>query len=408
MQTTTEDRGLVRRLEEPAPQPAHDVVVFDPVGGGGRKHRITFGPGEVYRQSLSERVLHRDRRPIAYAVSRNRQLHSFSRAMPTLWEIALPVRATLEVSVADAQWVAENLDLDPLRRLEDEVVMRCAKVVRGLDVEDLDGQRVDPDCLVLEHPVEDAQHCLTTCRELLVEFAPSVGLTLHRVTLDWSLPDDFLERTREKIRQRHRAEVARDRERLDHGLRTLKEEHAKEETIQRREREDFDHTAELGRKYRSALTDKVIDTIADQPAGSLPTMVRDLGTLDRELNLLTQPKAATLLENGSRPAALAHDGLPRVLGDLLDLVTDERYTPPVRRRLLAGGLRAIAAAVHGGGGHAGQDDEDPTPAEAVQGLLAELAGDNALASNDHRLLLRRLADPQALRELGWAGLSDDA
>lgn len=414
MQTTTEDRGLVRRLAEPAPQPGHDVVVFDPVGSG-RKHRVTLGPDEVYRPSMTERLLHRDRKPIAYAVSRHRHRHTFSRSMPTLWDIGLPVRATLEVSIADPQWVAENLDLDPLRRLEDEVALRCAKAVRGLDLEDLDGQNVDPDRLVLEHPAEDAQHCQTTCRELLVDYAPTVGLTLHRITLEWSLPDDFLARTKEKIRQRHRAEIERERARLDHGLRTLEEGHARDEAFQRREREDFEHTAQLGRKYRGALTAKVIDTIANQPSGSLPSMVRDLGTLDRDLNLLTQAKPAALPENGSQPAALESDGLPRVLGDLLDLAADERYEATVRRRLLADGLRAIAAAVDvgvgegedDGEGEIGEDDAD-TPGAAIQRVLADLARDNALASNEHLQLLRQLADPRKLRELEWVGLGDGA
>jgi hypothetical protein len=409
MQTTTEDRGLVRRLEEPAPLPGHDVVVFDPIGSG-RKHRITLAPDEIYRPPLAERLLHRDRKPIAYAVSRSRHLHSFSRAMPTVWEIALPVRATLEVSVADPKQVTESLDQDPLRRLEEEVAMRCAKVVRGLALEDLDGRDVDPDRVVLEHPAEDAQHCQTTCQELLVDFAPTVGLTLHRITLEWSLPDDFLERTKEKIRQRHRADVARERERLEHGLRTLKEEHARDEALLRREREDLEHTAQLGRKYRGALTEKVVDSIANQPAGPLPNVLRELGSLDRELNLLTQPKLSALPDNGSRPAAVAADGLPRVLDELLELAADGHYDKDVRRRLLADGLRAIAAAVQGSSGEDGEEVDGAapaTPGAEIRRLLGDLAREDALASNQHRELLRRLGDPPALRDLGWSGLSDD-
>lgn len=351
MQTTTEDCGLIRRLEKPEPQPGHDVIVFDPVGGDGRKYRTTLGPDGRYRPSLSERLLHRDRKPIAYAVSRNRHLHAFSRSMPTVSEIALPVRTTLEVSVDDPRWVAENLNGDPLRRLEDEVAIRCAKVIRRLALEDLDGQRVDLDSLVLEHLEEDAQHRETTCRQLLVDFAPTVGLALHRISLEWSLADDFLERTKQMIRQRHRAEIERDREKLDHGVRTLKEEHARDEAFRRRVREDFEHTAQLARKVRDALTQKVIDTIGSQPSGSLTNAVRDLGTLDRELNRLAQPKLGAHPENYSRPAALAGDALPRVLGDLLDLAGDERYEATVRRRLLAEGLRAIADAVEGDGDH---------------------------------------------------------
>lgn len=420
MQTTTEDRGLVRRLAEPAPQPGHDVVVFEPIGSG-RKHRITLGPDEVYRPPLAERLLHRDRKPIAFAVSRNRHRHTFSRAMPTVWEIALPVRATLEVSVADAKWVAENLDHDPLRSLEEEVAMRCAKAVRLLDVKDLDGQRVDPDRLVLEHLQEDAQHCQTTCRELLVGFAPSVGLTLHRITLEWSLPDDFLERTKQSIRQRHQAQLEKERESLDkdvrilkaehgHTLRTLTEDHANEEAVQRREREDLEHAARLTREVRSSLAQKVKDTIANQPSGSLSNIVTDIGTLDRQLGLLKQPQVPALPDNGSRQAALAGDGLPKLLGDLLDLAADERYESPVRRRLLADGLRTIAAAVDGGAeeGEAGEQADPVTPEASIRAILGELARDHALASKDHQQLLRKLGDPKALCALGWAGLRDDA
>lgn len=420
MQTTTEDRGLVRRLEEPAPQPGHDVVVFDPVGSG-RRHRITLGPDEVYRPPLAERLLHRDRKPIAYAVSRNPHLHNFSRAMPTVGEIPLPVRVTLEVSVADPKWVTENLDLDPLRRLELQVAERCAKVVRLLDVDELDGQRLDPDRLVLEHPEEDAQHCQTTCRELLVGFAPSVGLTLHRITLEWSLPDDFVEWTKRSIRQRHEARIEKERDTLDkevrlskeehgHALRTLTEYHARDEAVQRREREDFEHGARLTREVRGSLAQKVKDTIANQPSGSLANIVTDIGTLDRQLGLLKQPQAPALPANGSQPAALAGDGLPRLLGDLLDLAADERYEAPVRRRLLAEGLRAIAAAVDGGApeGEAGDEGEPVTPEASIRKILGKLARDHALASKDHQQLLRQLGDQKALRRLGWAGLHDDA
>lgn len=399
MKTTTEDRGLVRRLEKPAPLPGHDVLVFDPVGSG-RRHRVTLGPDEVFRPPLAERVLHRDRTPIAYAVSRDPQQHSFSRSMPTIKDIALPVHVTLDVSVADPQWVVERLDKDPLKRFEDEVAKRCAKVVKGLEPKALYGQNIDPDRLVLDHLLEDDQGCLATCGDILARFAPTQGLILHRISLTWSHPEAWQIHTQEVVRLE-----------LGHDLRELKENHANEEAVQRRAREDFEHGARLGREIRSSLAEKVKDTIVNRPSSSLTSIAHDIGTLDRKLNLLKHPDSPALPENGSRPAALDGDGLPGVLSCLLDLADDECYEAPVRRRLLADGLRAIAAAVEGGdrvNDQVAEDGAAGNPGESIRQLLADLVRENALASNDHRQLLHRLGDPEALRVLGWEGLDDDA
>lgn len=407
MRTTTEDRGLVRRLEEPAPEPGHDVIVFEPVGGG-RRYKTAFGPDETYRPPITERLLHRDRKPIAYAVSRNRHLHTFSRSMPTVNDIGLPVRATLEVSVTDAKWVAENLDLDPLRRLEDEVAMRCAKIVKGLDLKELDGNKVDPDRLVLDHPVDDEQGCRTTCGEALVAFAPRQGLTLHRISLEWTLPDAWTTRTNAVIKVELEAEVDTRREQLGHDMRQLKEQNAHLEATLRSERERFQEGERLNNEYRRALAAKVIETIGSQNPSNVANMVRELEALDRQLRVLRQPSLAALPENGSRSSEVDGEDLAGVLGDLVRLAADDHYEARVRRRLLAAGLRAIAAAVDDGGD---PDDEtstaDGAPGKTLRRLLQDLARDKTLASNEHRQLLQRLADPRKLRELEWAGLRDD-
>lgn len=419
--TTTEDRGLVHRQAQPAARPGYDLIVFDTTARGDRRFRARLGPQDEFKPSLAEKLLRSDRAQIGYTVSRDRHVHVFGRSLPTIDGTALPVTITLDVSVGDPRQVVERLDLDPLKRLENEAARQLARAIRSLRIEDIDEKALDVERIALDHPLDDELGCRRTCAEMLAALAPSEGLVLHRIVLEWSLPDEFVgrvkkvhvlrnEREVEARRRDHDHELSKLDASHDHELSTIKEEHAYLASLHRQKRQEVELAATLRDRYRSAIAGKVIEAVENRSTGSLPTLLHDLENLQGRLQGFSEQDLGALPENGSQPIADGEaEGLLGVLGRLLAMAEDSRYEAGVRRRLLAAGLRALAAAIDAGDGAPdGEGEAVPLPSETLQRALAELVREDRLARNEDRQLLLQLADSEALRELGWKGLDGGA
>jgi hypothetical protein len=401
--TLTEEKGLVRRLSGVAPCPGHYLVVFKRVKEG-RKLYSWVRPGEPFKKSVFESM----ESFIAYAVPADDNLrHRFERSYKshdlvhafTLW-------FTLDYRVADPGTVIEKLDLDPLKRLEDEVDLLLVQKNKELDWSSVEREQIDLGDVLFHTATADRDE-VASSHEKLRRFAATQGFEVKRVVVTRDLPAEEVRAYRKEVETARNLRVLT----LEHEERSL----AKTLKIQRDgQQNSFDRRERIADGVTNNIV-RAIDQATDQ-IRSLDDIQRAVGKVGAIQNAMlgvaaggpvlavpagaALPSAAglTLLSagpTGALPAAEASSPLEAVLSSVLSTLGTVACSAEDRRLLLSTVLHAIAEAVRGPEAH---DETHKQYTAAIAGMSEKLV---RVLRPEQVKLLRRLADTAGLqRELG--------
>lgn len=401
--TLTEEKGLVRRLSGVAPYPGHYLVVFKRVKEG-RKLHSWVRPGVPFKKSMFESI----ESFIAYAVPADENLrHRFERSYKshdlvhnfTLW-------FTLDYRVADPGTVVEKLDLDPLKRLEDEVDLLLVQKNKALDWSSVEREQIDLGDVLFHTAVADRDE-VASSHEKLKRFAATQGFEVKRVVVTRDLPAEEVRVYSKEV------ETAR-------NLRVLALEHEEQSLSQTFELQRQGQQNSFARRER--VTDGVATNIvramdqATDQIRSLDDIQRAVGKVGAIQNAMlgvaaggpalaapagvALPPAAgftplSAAPAGALPATDPGSPLEAVLCSVLSTLGAVACSVEDRRLLLSTVLHAIAEAVRGPEAH-GETLKKYTA--AIEGMNTKLL---QVLRPEQAKLLRRLADAAGLqRELG--------
>jgi hypothetical protein len=372
----TIERRIVKPIGAVSPQPDHDLVVFRRIGpqGQGRRFRALLGPED----SLLGVRLSRLVSPsgfVAFAVTRDHDLrHEFSREVTTWDRVGtFTLRCRLILGVADPQLIAEQLDEDPLRRLEEGAEDLFVHAASRVDWATIASQGVEFERKVLASESVDANGI--TNLVLFKQLAARKGFLVHNVELAVTFSPEFGKVIKDRIEQSNARQL------LDSAAETKKREIEIERTLEG-EREKLRQMQTAQESLRTFITnsaqslDRILANLADRvttPQGLRHTLAELFETFDHLRRTVSGDATAAALD---RPAL--RDRLLR------DLTAATSASHPAVRRIeevaaLAGELlcaerekeRLLSVACHFIGELALGSESDGIALERYRGRLRE-------------------------------------
>jgi hypothetical protein len=384
----TEEKGLVRRLSSVAPCPDHYLVVFKRIGDG-QQLRSCVPPGEVFRKPLFESL----ESFTAFAVPGDRNLrHRFERSYKShdlLHQFTLTF--TLYYRVSDPGVLAQKLNIDPLKRLEDEVDLLLVQRNKSLNWHLIEREQIDLENQIFHATSADREE--GSNHEKLARFASTQGLEVKRVVVTRDLPEQ---------------EIKKGKLVLDHEVLELDQTLALQ-------RQDLKSGHDRRNEVAAGITKNVVrafDQATDQ--------IRSLDDIKRAVPKVAEIQGAVLgvASGGIAPGMAATETAALHSGSHTGLALSSMPLSPLqallatisatlgtvacgtgdRRLLLSAALHVIAEATRG-------ENAREERLEHYVGALSETFG--RLVSplgNDQLQLLRRLQDTEGLkRELKLEG-----
>ncbi len=371
------------------PIPGHHLVVFKKLGAG-QALRAVLAPGE----RLKLKLLERPESLLAYAVSNDPHLrHRFSRAYEHVdYGHSYILHFIASFSVKDPRLVVEQLERDPLRKLEEETVRLFGGAIRHLPWSAIEREDDELERGAQSRSRADFAGIVRSNLENLQAITASVGLALDDVAISRTLPDAPTSVRRREIE----VEQEERRHRAEHELAM----------------NDTDRDGELARRRqaignRLRLHDSFAETVAkmiERMGGeirSIPELQEVLPRLDVILEetrrlAIGELGAATRAAAGALPGAApalpgATPGLTELIGGVLALRDGRDADRLARRRLCAAALHLVAELSRGEEGSEERLAEMSTSvAESFRLLLPAL-------SDREVQLLHRLQDLDSMR-----------
>lgn len=381
----TEERGLVRRLSSVAPCPDHYLVVFKRVGDG-RQLRACVPPGEAFRKSIFESL----ESFTAFAVPGDRNLrHRFERPYKShdlLHQFTL--HFTLDYRVSDPGILVQKFDLDPLKRLEDEVDLLLIQRNKSLNWSLIEREQIDLGSVLFhaasaDHDEEASNH------EKLVRFALTQGFEVKRVVVTRDLPEQEIKKG--KLVLDH--EVLELEQRLDLQRQDLKNSHDRRNEVASGITKNVVRAFDQATDQIRSLDDikRAVPKVAEiqgavlgvASGGSLPGMA-GASTATLPLGNPPPPPSPSLSSGSCSPLDMLLATVSATLGTAVS-------NPGDRRQLLSVALHVIAEALRGEGAN---DEKLELFVEEFSGMFGRLVSP---LGNDQLQLLRRLQDTAGLK-----------
>ncbi len=283
------------------PVSGHHLVVFKKIGAG-QVLRQVLAPGELPRRKWFERP----ETLLAYAVSDNPHLrHEFSRSFAHReQEHAYILHFALAYGVGDPRRLAEQIESDPLRRLEDETAKLFGTAIRHLPwpVIAREADHLESDALHGERT--DLAGRVRSNLESLQIFAETLGLALADVAISRTLPESAIAGA---VKQETVAQELIGRQ-AEHTLAVQERHHD-------RELANLDAAAREALRVRGSLADAVSEVIR-----RLSSEIRSVADVENVL-----PRLESILDSvrrlPSRGAAASASGEREIAGSTTPLLT---------------------------------------------------------------------------------------
>ena len=425
---TAGDRRIVWLLQEVAPEPGCDLVIFEQVGQG-KKFREVVPAGEEFRVPLAERALHR-RKYLAYAVVRDPNLeHEVSIPCDSRDGLGpLAVHATIYFEVSNPRRLAEAGD--PLPRLMEEVKRLARRAVSRFEWSTLVDGEVDVEQEILSAMATDESGDRLPHAEILRNLASQLGLRLKNIRLSTSLPTYETDPGREihKIGKQERVAEA-EHDRLKKEAKRQAELQAAEEENRRaldqiraeRERWQEEHQSQIEALRRGRLTvqanaerlrelaGRVVGALGiamDGVASRMETPQELVGAIEairdvqRRTRLLvpgTESESQALAEASPTLLTAATGPRGRVIRKISELFEIAAHLPPDSnqpRRVTSIGLHMLAEALLGAAA-------DPALLSRFHRDLEEeiktLVASGRASSHEQLTVLKHFCDVEALK-----------
>jgi hypothetical protein len=380
--TLTEDKGLVRRLNGVAPIPGHYLVVFKRVKEGRRLHGW-YEPGMPFKKPLLESI----DSFIAYAVPADGNLrHPFQRSYKSHDLVhSYTLSFTLDYRVADPGTLVEKLDLDPLKRLEDEVHLLLVQKNKTLDWSAVEEEEDDLENVLFHDGMAHRESAPN--HELLRRFAATQGFEVKRVVVTRDLPPGEIGVKSKKVE-------------TERNLVVLELEHKEKSLSQRLELERQGEENSFGRqeKVQDGFADSIVQ-VTGQVAGQIHTMddaQRVLGKMSTMQHTMLNPAVGGTVALSAGTAGMLLPTAPEtgsplqvLLSEVLEKLGHVTCSAEAHHQLLSDVLHVIAEAVRG---PEAQEDILNQYAENIRDLRDKLK-----LKPDQFKLLKRLAKPDELR-----------
>jgi hypothetical protein len=358
MDNLTRSLRIAFSVPDCSPVPDHDLVIFKKVGAG-LEFRDLVPAGKRFQKKLLDWGDYE-----AFAVSRDENLrHVFSHPDTHLDQIhSYILRFTLLFEVSNPRRLAEKLDGDPLRRLQQETIELLGGAARHLDWHILVTESLELERTLLGKETTSEQGVVLTNLEKLRRVAKDLGISLGTISIQRSLPKRETD-VPEKVRDLQDTAFI---EAVKHEL---------DEQRQRRE-------GQL--RGNEAVTQVTLEVLRDTSAtADARRRIRDLSETGREALKLIGPQAS--VSNSTAGSRLLTVGAGNgVIGDLqagvLQLILD-------LGRDSAAGLRLGSLLLH-------LVAELSMGKEAEEEVLKKYAGEIA---GPLREVSRRLNEPQQIK-----------
>jgi hypothetical protein len=213
MSNTTILANVAREIPDVNPREGWAVVVFEQLGDDGREFRAVLQPGERFPVKKG-RFLSPAPSYVAYAVTKDENLRlEFTRRITHNGQ-ADEFDLTFNVSylVDNPRTLAEHLNSDPLKRLQDEIKQAVERAVFGMDWSWIEKhfQQVEEEVLG-----EDSR-----VLKRIKEFAASLGISIVSIEMRRWLVGDPVELG---LLQK-KAEADKKRREIEHGVRLRERE----------------------------------------------------------------------------------------------------------------------------------------------------------------------------------------
>lgn len=301
----TRTHGIAQLAEGLHPVPGYDLVIFKKTGQGeGREFRQVVSPGEKFQRRFFER----QEDFVAFKVSRDRQKrYRFNKLCLMRDNVrSFTLHVTMAYGVADPRLVAEGLEGDPLKKVEDEISDVLCGLASGLDwsVIQEGGKEL---AAILGHEVADAHGVVGSALERLQDFARQVGIEILDLSVDRTLPESSVKVGKTRIEVENKEQV-RD---LEQRLELQEEIHQSERRSLQRAREGLDTVA-------SNLATML--TKASSQVDSFSRMkqaMNDLQVLSEQLERLTA--SAPAADGGATRYLGAGETMPLLMAGAADL-----------------------------------------------------------------------------------------
>jgi hypothetical protein len=393
----TQEAKLVRFVGSIDPVPGHRLVVFKKVGAG-RVFRTTLQPGERLKRSLLESSTSF----IAYAVTDDQNLrHRFNRQYDSHDQIhSVDLHFTLEYWISEPRVLVEELEHDPLQRLEEEIHAAVLQAMKRVDWSSVALEPVDLEQILFPDPMEEASE-----RERLHRFAASQGCEIRRMRVVRKLPPGELKVSAARRQHEERRELLH----LEHGTKSLGLENHSALKAQAQS-SDLQLAGEQGAFDRRK---KVADGMADVAVRALNQAtdgIRSFGDIRGALGEIAAFQPMVLGLAGGPAAAGAMPALPgapgvallgsssaaasplaTILAELPLRLGGLACEPVLQRQILSLALHVVAEALRG-------EDADPETLDrcgkGLQGLSTALL---SMLSREQVQLLVRLRDVETLK-----------
>ena len=378
--TLTEDKGLVRRLGGAAPTPGHYLVVFKRVKEGRRLHGW-YAPGAPFRKPFLESI----DSFVAFAVPADDNLrHPFIRSYKSHDLVhSFTLSFTLDYRVSDPGTLVEKLDLDPLKRLEDEVHLLLVQKNKTLDWSDVEEEENDLANILFQESMPRTGES-TPNHELLRRFAATQGFEVKRVVVTRDLPQrEIGARIKEADTKRNLAVLALDHQEKSLSQRLALERKGEGTSFARRE------------KIQDGFADSIVK-VTGQVAGQIHTIddaQRAMGKISTMQQTMLGPAGGVAALNTGAPllpaASEAGSPLQALLSEVFEKLGHLPCSVEDQHQLLSEILHMIAEAVRG-----------PEAQEEILNQYAEAIGvlrDRLKLKPDQFKLLKRLAKADELR-----------
>jgi hypothetical protein len=297
MTNKTRAQRLVAEASSLAPPPGHVLVIFKATSSGRHLHGCLL-PGERFKKAS---FLESKSGYFAYAVPIDDELrHRFAAEFRTHDQAyTFTLHLTLDYRVGDPVSLVENVDEDPICRVEEEIGSLLRSVLKGIEWSTIDREPIDLSDILFQGTIERERSRLTIL-EWIRRFAARYGLEVRRIQVERDLPAQVLD-VRERL-----ADVVRDNDLkcADHYLNQLDQRNKLELDARAKAFDRRENFMNQVATTAATATSQSIETV--HSPGSLAAALREL--VGPELGRVAQVVSGTSPAGNSGIAPELHGG----------------------------------------------------------------------------------------------------